>query len=247
MQENKWLKNEVLLYNKQHGSNVSYDKLMTIEETFENQGHSGTSAKYVINFLINYAKQPFATIERLDKVLEETRLSGDKNAYNMQVVITDNIKEIIQVTNKLNMTKEEIGLVPLLLDTIPFTPLTGEDDEWYEKDDVFKHPDICANEYTNKRCSKVSKYVFSNGLVICTALDDIVYSDNGGVCFFSTGRFGRKQITFPYTVNQKPEVVYLYEPSENFCPFILTDAKTIKQLKEIYLSNRDGGTKDENK
>lgn len=247
MQENRWLKNEVLLYNKQHNSNISYNNLKAIEEIFEKQGHSGLSASYVIGILAKYAKSPSATLDGLNKALDEARLTGKKSVYNMQIVITDNIKELIQIINKLNMTKEEIGLIPLLLETIPFTPLTGEDDEWYEKDDIFKHLDICANEYTNKRCSKVSKYVFNNGLVICTALDDIVYSDNGGVSFFSTGRLGRKQITFPYTVSQKPEEVYLYEPSENFCPFILTDTNTIKQLKEIYLSNREGGTKDANK
>ena len=76
----------------------------------------------------------------------------------------------------------------------PASPLTGEDDEWNDVGDGFQ----------NKRYSAVFKDY--NGTAY--NIDGKVFSNDNGETWFSS-KDSRVDITFPYTVPNKPEYVYL--------------------------------------
>ena len=84
----------------------------------------------------------------------------------------------------------------------PISPLTGEDDEWN---------DIDANLCQNKRYSAVFK---DKGTGRVYDSDGKVFTIDNGETWYSC-RDSSVDITFPYTVPDKPEEVYLYLKSED--------------------------------
>lgn len=76
----------------------------------------------------------------------------------------------------------------------PLSPLTGEDSEWNE---------IKPGLYQNKRYSAVFKE--KDGKVY--NIEGKIFTDDGEVWYGS--KDSRIEITFPYTVPDKPEKVYL--------------------------------------
>lgn len=78
----------------------------------------------------------------------------------------------------------------------PLTPLTGEDSEWNE---------IESGLYQNKRYSAVFKEKDGTAYNV----EGKIFTDDGEVWY--SNRDSRIDITFPYTVPDKPEEVYLNE------------------------------------
>lgn len=227
-QRNEHLQKEIDRFNNYYllKQPLTLDLVNKVEEEFSKQGHSGFSANYCFGFLKRLADYPLTTIEHLDKMLAKDDTDG------MQKLITKNILDIYSMIKDTTPSIQKA--IVKLLEGKPLTPLLGTEDEWV-KDDWCDEKD--SEVYSNVRCSGVSKYVFKDGIEICTYLDDVCYSDNGGYTHFTTGRLGRRQITFPFEIPESPEVVYLYEV-EGRTPFILTDPETIKKVKNNYIEMR---------
>ena len=206
---------------------LKLDLVNKVFEAFNKQGHSGFSAHYCFRYLKGLADNREETMKKLKDMLS-------KDSDGFQKLITNNIMEIHNLISDTPVCVQK-AIVNLLQDN-PLTPLTGEEDEWVE--DTYCTDDNAPYKvYFNKRCSRVSKYVMPDGIEICTYLYDRSFSDNGGCTFFTTGRFGRRQITFPFTIPEKSEEVFIYEV-EGKTPFILTDPDTIAKVKEVYLKER---------
>ena len=74
----------------------------------------------------------------------------------------------------------------------PLSPLTGEDDEW----------NPVGDEFQNKRYSSV----FKNKDGVAYNIDGKAFTDDGEVWY--TCRDSIVNVTFPYTVPDKPEYIY---------------------------------------
>lgn len=212
---------ELKKYNEVYNKDIKPDKLIEANNAFSEQGHSGFSARYAINYIEEMLKDPVETKKILDEMLENNKDDG----YGMQKVITDNIMEIYNIMK--DASADEKNIIVKLLNHDPITPILGTDDEWNE---VTFNGGKCKT-YQNKRCYSIFKDVYPNGLSIAYDSNATCHSDDGGLSWFSSGRFGRKQITFPY--EPKKENIYIYEPEEGLMPYILTDEATISKLKEI--------------
>lgn len=218
---------ELKLFNGQHQAEqpLEVDIVNQVVEAFSKQGHSGFSANYCFKYLRMLIQNPVETISILDNMLKEQE--------PMQQLITQNIFEVYDLIKDLPELHQK-AVIDLIEDK-PLTPILGEENEWAYCKWLSKPGKYEA--YTNIRHSRITKYVFPDGIEIATCLDDVAYSDNGGYYTFTTGRFGRRQITFPYIPPEKPEVICIYEV-EGRTPFILTDPKTIAKVKENYLTPR---------
>ena len=128
---------------------------------------------------------------------ELARIPHDEDG--LQSLMDKNILEIVKIFEEQGHSgfsaSYALSVLELLLRFKPISPLTGENDEWNEAG---------SGSFQNKRCSSVFKK--SDGT--CHDIDAIIVSDNGGITWFSSGRF-RKEITFPYAVPLYPEKVYI--------------------------------------
>lgn len=138
---------------------------------------------------------------------ELARIGTDEEG--MQNVINQNILEIVEVFSNQGHSGFSAGYALSVLDRLlrfkPIQPLTGEADEWRETS--------CRREgvrsYQNKRCSSVFMDKTESGEVIrCEDIDAVIVSDNGGLTWFSSGRF-KRAVTFPYEPPTHPEKVYI--------------------------------------
>lgn len=223
---------ELKLYKENNKETTVNDKVVKdLFTIIDGQGHSGFSYSYLIGWVNQIAKDN----KELQKLIALNHKAKENKEHKedsyMQGLIT---RQIITITDYLQTkcNKEEKKVALELLNDKPLTPLTGADDEWGEADNYKTEEGLEVLTYQNLRRTSVFKDVFPNGIEIAHDIDNTIYSDNGGINWFTTGRYPRKQITFPYT--PKPtEHVYLYEYSEHKAPYILTDPDTIKQLKEL--------------
>lgn len=221
---------ELELYEKEYGKSIDKEVVERVINKFSEAGHSGFSANYAIGYIYSMIDDFIGTNERLSQSISECT---DPQGLAMQKMMVSNITETYN--QMITLSSEEKKAVTKLLEHKPLTPLYGTDDEW---EDVSKYwgselPNYKVAEYQNKRNSTVFKTVYTNGLEIATAINDEVYSDNGGISFYSTGSYGRKQITFPYE-EKEPEKIYLYKSKEGCVPYILTDPDTIKKVRDLY-------------
>lgn len=165
--------------------------------------------------LVEYAKSELARIGR--------------DEDGMQDMINKDILSIVEVFSEQGHSDFSAGYALSVLERLlrfkPLTPLTGEDDEWNE---------ISNGTQQNKRCSSV----FRNADGTAHDIDGIIVSDNGGITWFSSGRF-RKEVTFPYAPPTHAERVYI-EYTEDVHPgftggeyeIITDDPVRIKALYE---------------
>lgn len=128
---------------------------------------------------------------------ELARIPHDEEG--LQSLMDKNILEIVKIFGEQGHSgfsaSYALSVLERLLRFKPISPLTGEDDEWYEAG---------SGSLQNKRCSSVFKRPDGT----CHDIDAIIVSDNGGITWFSSGRF-RKEVTFPYEVPLHPEKVYI--------------------------------------
>ena len=144
--------------------------------------------------LVDYAKSELKKIGMID--------SGEP--YNDAV--TESILELIKTFSNQGHSgftaPYTIRMFSRLAMFKPLTPLTGEDDEWHETE---------PGHYQNNRYSAV----FKDKDGIAYDIHGKVFSDDGGETWYSSSD-SRVNVTFPYTVPDKPEYVYLNkEKDEN--------------------------------
>lgn len=147
--------------------------------------------------LLDYAKS------ELDRI--------HKDEDGMQEQINNDILEIVKVFEDQGHSGFSAGYainaLERLLNFKPLTPLTGEDDEWQEIDR--RGP---VRTFQNKRCSSVFMDKRDDGIATsyhdADDIDGVIVSDNGGITWFTSGRF-RKEVTFPYYPPTEPEKVYI--------------------------------------
>lgn len=101
-----------------------------------------------------------------------------KDNDNMQEAVNNDILEIIEKFSEQGHSGFSagyvIGKISRLLNYKPITPLTGEEDEWYEANS--------RGARKNKRCTSV--FQKEDGKVI--DIDAIIVSDNGGITWYTT-------------------------------------------------------------
>lgn len=168
--------------------------------------------------MIEYAKSELARIGKDDD--------------GMQDMMNRDILEIIDKFSQQGHSGFSASYALSVLDRLlrfkPITPLTGEANEWNEcRDGV----------YQNKRCSSVFRQ--KDGTF--EDIDAIIVSDNGGVTWFSSGRF-RKEVSFPYYPPTFPEKVYI-EYTEDVPPGFTGDRYEIitdqpERIKALYERKR---------
>lgn len=177
--------------------------------------------------LVEYAKSELARI--------------GKDEEGMQDAINKNILDIVEMFSEQGHSGFSAGYALSVLERLlrykPLTPLTGEPDEWNDTGHGFKQ---------SKRCSSVfldEDKAHDN--------DAIIVSDNGGITWFTSGRF-RKEVTFPYMPPTHPEKVYI-EYTEDVPPGftgdefeIITDnperIKALHDRKRKEFDEREGKT-----
>lgn len=187
------------------------------------QCHSGFSANYVFRFLRSLNENEEKTLKTLDTLIKKST-----NKEGMQYLIDQNIRDLWAELKKCDNRQDREAIIKLLAFQ-PLTPLLGTDDEWGE-------PYISRDRKVqqNKRKSSVFReYIKEYDLWIAYDVDRNAYSDNGGINWFSTGRFGNTQITFPYV--PKEVKTYLLETKGEYDPrtYVLTDKETIEKIKQI--------------
>lgn len=141
---------------------------------------------------------------------ELNRIGRDEDG--MQDMMNRDIISIVEMFSEQGHSGFSAGYALSALERLlrfkPLTPLTGEDDEW---------SDISNGTQQNKRCSSV----FRNADGTAHDIDGIIVSDNGGITWFSSGRF-RREVTFPYTPPTHAERVYI-EYKEDVPPGFVGD------------------------
>ena len=196
-----------------------------VSKLLSKQGHSGFSASYLNSM--------FYKAFILGKGTGWTDELVNKDSDGSQKMITENFYEIKNVMDRIDSVSNWKWIIlNKLIDNKPLTALTGEPDEWNDISD-WGYKDG-GKHYQNKRCSAVFKDVLDNGLEIAYWIDDEIYSDDGGLSWYSRGGVLRKQITFPFEIPERKEV-YVYNDK-----YILTDEETIKKLRELKEEERKG-------
>ena len=147
------------------------------------------------------------------KELELLEKRCDEEELCMQKMVTSNVMEIFNTGGPIsifanqghsgfsaNYTKK---LITRLLDHKPILPLTGDEDEWHG--DIFDNSSGVVTQQ-NKRCSAVFRDNFDNSTA--RYIHGKVFSDDGGKTWY-TSRDSSVSITFPYTVPDHPEKIFL--------------------------------------
>lgn len=126
----------------------------------------------------------------------------DDDSLRVQKMVTKNVMDILTVFDNQDHSgfsaNYTINLVSRLLRWIPLTPLTGEEDEWYEP----YGPD---NTQQNKRCTTVFRRNFDNSTAY--NIHGRVFSNDGKTWW--TNSSSSVPVAFPYVVPAEPERVYL--------------------------------------
>lgn len=165
-----------------------------------------------MSYLYDYAKR------ELDRIKQDDE--GMQRLMNSQIL--DIVKVFEEQGDSGFSASYKISALTRLLSFKPLQPLTGEPDEWREPYDREGHRQ-------NKRCSSV----FSNPDGTFDDIDAVIVSDNGGITWFTSGRF-RKKITFPYSVPTEPEKIYIeyYGDNDEDYEVITNLPKRIKLLHD---------------
>ena len=147
---------------------------------------------------LNELKRIENTCTDEDSLREQKMVSSE-----VQKMVTKNVMDIITVFDSQNHSgfsaNYTINLLSRLLRWIPLTPLTGEEDEWYEP----YGPD---NTQQNKRCTKVFRRNFDNSTAY--NIRGKVFSNDGGKTWWTNSN-SSVPVAFPYVVPVVPERVYL--------------------------------------
>ena len=233
-----------------NASEESTNKILNIISIVIDQEHSGFShsflmdrLNYVINNNISYdellkliLEEPMYYNNNLTEkdIMEGHSFLSDMGDISMEMEMDKDILEVVKAIEDNQLTQQATKWLIDLLDGKVLSPIINVPEEW----NLIDHgQDGTSYElYQNNRMSSIFKYVYTiegETIEIGISIDNTIYTDNGGINHFTTHRFGRKQIAFPYMPPEKPEVVYLFEPDEDKVPFILTDPNTIEKFSKV--------------
>jgi len=141
------------------------------------------------------------SLERYAKA-ELDRIPKDDDEY--QEMMNEDILEIVRIFAKQghcgSTASYAIPVLNRLLQFKPLSPLTGDDDEWNE---------VADGVFQNKRCGDV----FKNANGTAHYNEAKIFSDDGGETWY-TNVNSRVEITFPFTVPDKPEKVLVHRQKE---------------------------------
>ena len=144
-------------------------------------------------------------LELLEKACKST------DGLEMQKEVTKSILELLDVFEKQCHSgfsaSYVVNLFKDLVDYKPLSPLTGEDDEWAEPVS-FGPNDVPSQQ--NKRCYGLFRKNHDNSTA--KYIDDIIFSDNGGITWFTCeakAKKYRKPITFPWMPPSEPMRIYI--------------------------------------
>ena len=231
-------------------SEESTSKILNALSIVSDQNHSGFSHSFLVGRL-NYAlTRNISYSELLAQTLTAPKYEGynlteedlskgckllnDMSDISMDMEMDKDVLEVLKALEDNNFTQQETKWFMDLLKDKVLSPIMNIPEEW----NLIDHgQDGTSYElYQNNRMSSIFKYVYTiegETIEIGVSIDNTIYTDNGGINHFTTNRFGRKQITFPYMPPEKPEVVYLFEPEEDRAPFVLTDPNTIEKFSKV--------------
>ena len=168
-----------------------------------------------------------------------------KDGLEMQKEVTKDILELLDVFEKQGHSgfsaSYVVNLFKDLVNYKPLSPLTGEDDEW--ADAISFGPDDPPAQL-NKRCHGLFRKNYDNSTA--RYMDDIIFSDNGGITWFtceSKAQKYRKPIKFPWMPPTEPRRIYikyaedvpLGETSDDFID--ITDNP--EEIERLYKKFRD--------
>ena len=129
----------------------------------------------------------------------KSELAGiNHDESGLQSMIDECVLELVDVFSKQGHSNHSahyvISVLERVLNFLPITPLTGEDDEWEKENDGI---------YRNKRCMRVIR---ENGIAYDTM--GKVFSDDGGKTWWSNIN-SLTPVEFPYFPPTEPEKVML--------------------------------------
>lgn len=133
-----------------------------------------------------------------------------KAIYNSAAKSYMSLKEDGHTGMSIGLTK---GILNRMIDRKPLTPISGTDDEW--SDCVDRDDDQGYTCYQNKRYSALFKYVYDNGEIRYSDVNQFVCEDvNNPNIRYTSGYIKNKvqhlfPITMPYTPSDQPIVIYV--------------------------------------
>lgn len=172
---------------------------------------------------MNYAEREFDILSKIEK---ET---------GNEFLVTPFKEEILAIFNKFMGSGQSGGSAPYYAQAVaeaikdlclqvPLSPLTGEDDEWYDVSDIMGE----GKEFQNNRLSSVFKRD-GNSLY----LDAVIFSDDGfyftGSANYSGGKIQSRQYikSFPFTPKRFYIDIFNDEEGNHY-------VKNEEQLKEVF-------------
>lgn len=144
------------------------------------------------------------TVDYAKEEMEKAWGKSDEGGDNIQEWVKHDVLELLEVFSKQGHTGMSASYVldvfARLVNHKPLTPLTGENDEWYEP--YTNDPEKLQQ---NKRYSAVFRKNFDNSTAY--NIDGRVFIDTDGYPY--TCKESCVHVTFPYTVPDKPEYVHV--------------------------------------
>lgn len=151
--------------------------------------------------LVKYARDELNRLEEACKTQDAKELQRMVNGHILDLVIIFASQGHSEFSGSYALSNFK-----RVADWKPLTPLTGEDDEWIEIGDNGKGGVV----EQNKRYSALFRENHDNSTAY--DVDDIIFSDNGGITWFtnqSKAQKYRKSITFPWMPPDEPLKVYI--------------------------------------
>lgn len=212
---------------------VAEDRLILfadIIDIFGTQGHSGTTAAYVHNFIALGVNDGWDELDVvINKSLEQE--AADPEQDGMQTLITSQIREIKDMIINANLSKDECQYILRLMSSRPLVPVEGLDDEWMslEKygDMETEQNKICTSVFRKKGDNSTAYYLYANS-----------YSSDGGIAWFNGNTRGiiksAQPITFPFEVPESSNHIYVEEIADGEYIDITGNEERIAFLKDYF-------------
>lgn len=203
-------------------------------------GIKAEEAKLPDNPLTYFAKN------ELDLILKQIKIdTKNKDALFMQKQINHDILDLIDLFAHQSQSGGTalyvINRFQRLAKWKPLTPLTGEDDEWVDIENVFDKP-----MQQNKRYSGLFREKGDNS----TAHDvnARVFSDNGGITWFSSSidKDFKEPIVFPYMPPTEPKEIYIrwLDDEHDKYEVVYSEEERQKQRDKFHQDMKDSGWDD---
>lgn len=190
-------------------------------------GIKAEEAKLPDNPLTYFAKN------ELDLILKQIKIdTKNKDALFMQKQINHDILDLIDLFAHQSQSGGTalyvINRFQRLAKWKPLTPLTGEDDEWVDIENVFDKP-----MQQNRRYSGLFREKGDNS----TAHDvnALVFSDNGGITWFSSSidKDFKEPIVFPYMPPTEPKEIYIRWLDDEHDKYEVVDSEEERQKQRV--------------